>query len=122
MLGRGVAAAACCTLSPSDNQTGVETQPILLLTFYEQHMIVTQQGCNISTEMLYQINKNLIVCRAVSNIHSTSYQAHTHISDRQRVGHYSLLSFMVKGHLPLLCDHFQTCFFRSCCNIFVLDN
>ena len=50
MLGRVVAAAACCTLSPSDNQTGVETQPILLLTFYEQHMIVTQQGCNISTE------------------------------------------------------------------------
>ena len=90
MLGRIVASAACCTLSPSDNQTGVETQPILLLTFYEQHMIVTQQGCNISTEMLYQINKNLIVCRAVSNIHSTSYQAHTHISDRQRVGHYTL--------------------------------
>ena len=79
MLGRIVASAACCTLSPSDNQTGVETQPILLLTFYEQHMIVTQQGCNISTEMLYhQINKNLIVCRAVNNIHSTSCQAHTH--------------------------------------------
>ena len=40
MLGRIAASAVSCTLSPSDNQTGVETQPILLLTFYEQHMIV----------------------------------------------------------------------------------
>ena len=89
MLGRIAASAACCTLSPSDNQTGVETQPSLLLTFYEQHMIVTQQGCNISTEMLYQINKNLIIIEQLATfILLVTRQTHTHISDRQRVGHY----------------------------------